>query len=138
MIWSFPLLYEWARHAILFAPIHQQLVKSVCSTYDTCTQKHDSREIGIVRLGQFRSSQSRRVQRLHATNKEIREAGDKVIAVARELKKSAAQAIPNDWQLRKRVLDTKQFLRDQSEKSKHGSNWVVRSVLKEEMSSEES
>ncbi|CAB1102369.1 unnamed protein product [Ectocarpus sp. CCAP 1310/34] len=122
MIWSFPLLYEWACHAILFAPIHQQLVESDFSTFDTCTQKHDSREIDIVRLGQFRSSHSRRVQRLYATNKEIRQAGDKAIAVARELKKSAAHAIPNERQLRKRTHDTKQFLRDQSEKSKHGSN----------------
>lgn len=138
MIWSFPLLYEWACHAIFFAPIHQQLVESVFSTYDTCTQKHDSREIDIVRLGQFRSRQSRRVKRLHATNKEIREAGDKALAAARALKKSASNAIPNERQLRKREHDTKKFLRDKSEKSKHGSKWVVRSVMEEEMSSEES
>lgn len=62
MIWTFPLLYKWACHAIFFAPIHQQLVESVFSTYDTCTKKHDSREINIVRLGQFRSRRSRRVE----------------------------------------------------------------------------
>lgn len=138
VIWSFPLLYEWACHAIYFAPIHQQLVESVFSTYDTCTQKHDSREIDIVRLGQFRSHQSRRVERMHATNKEIREAGDKALAVAQALKKSASTATPNERQLRKREHDWKKFLRDKSENSKHGSKWVVRSVLDEGMSSEES
>ncbi|CAN0029914.1 unnamed protein product [Ectocarpus sp. 4 AP-2014] len=138
LTWCSPLLYKWAWHAIFFAPIHQQLVESVFSTYDTCTQKHDSREIDIVRLGQFRSRQSRRVERMHATNKEIREAGDKALAVARALKKAASNAIPNERQLRKREHDWKKFLRDKSEKSKHGSKWAVKSVMEDEMSFEES
>lgn len=138
MLWHFPLLYEWACHAIFFAPIHQQLVESVFSKYDTCTMPSDSREIDIVRLGQFRSAQSRRIERLNATNQEIRDAGDKALAVAKSLKTSASQAIPNERQIRKREHDAKKFLRDKSEKSKHGSKWVIRSVLEDEMSSEES
>ncbi|CAN0555708.1 unnamed protein product, partial [Ectocarpus sp. 12 AP-2014] len=72
MIWTFPKLYEWACHAVFFAPIHQQLVESVFSKYDLCTQKHDSRELDIVRVGQFSSSGSRRVERSDASNQEIR------------------------------------------------------------------
>lgn len=42
-IWEFPLLYQWACYMIYFVPIHQQLVESFFSKYDTCTRKHDSK-----------------------------------------------------------------------------------------------
>ncbi|CAB1102116.1 unnamed protein product [Ectocarpus sp. CCAP 1310/34] len=137
MIWTFPQLYEWACHAVFFAPIHQQLVESSSSTYDTGTQKHDSRELDIVRLGQFSSRGSRRVERLDSSNQEIRDEGDKAIAVATVLKKSASHAVPNERQLRNGEHDWRKFLKDKSEKSKHGSKWVVKSVMEEVLSSSE-
>ncbi|CBJ32404.1 hypothetical protein Esi_0336_0026 [Ectocarpus siliculosus] len=136
MIWNFPLLYEWARHAIFLAVIHEQLVGSVFSKYDTCTQQHDSREIDIVRLGQFRSAQSRRIRKLHASNHEIREAGNKAIAEARALRKAASEAVPNERQQRKRGHDVTQFVRTATNKAKYGPGWQVRSVL--DMSESES
>lgn len=129
MIWMFPLLYEWACCAIFFAPIQQQLVESVFS-------KYDSRELDIVRLGQFRSAQSRRIQRLKASNKQINKAGEKAMAVARALRKSASEATPNERQLRKRAHDTEQFLLDLNEKAKFGAAWQVRGI--EELSESES
>lgn len=101
------MLYECACHAIPFALIHQQFVESVFSKYDKCTQKHDSKEIDMVRLGQFRSRQSRRVERLTASNQEIRDAGDKAIAAAEALEKAASEASPHERQIRKRQHDYK-------------------------------
>lgn len=106
------------------------------SKYDTCTQKHDSREIDIVRLGQFRSAQSGRIERLHATNQEIRDAGDKAIAAARSLRKSASEAVPNERQLRTRDHDVVAYLKAMNEKQKFGPNFVVR--LSEALSDSES
>ena len=129
MIWHFPLLYEWACHAIFFALIHQQLVESVFSKYDTCTRKHDSRELDLVRLGQFRSAQSRKVERSDATNEEIRTAGNKAIEVAKAARRAAAIAVPNERQIRKRSHDAIKYLQDANDKAKYGSAWQVRSVV---------
>ncbi|CAN0566639.1 unnamed protein product [Ectocarpus sp. 12 AP-2014] len=134
MLWSFPLLYEWACHAVFFAVI----INSLFSKYGTCTKLHDLREIDIVRLGQFRSAQSRRIRRLHASNHEIRVAGNKAIAAARALRKAASEAVPSERQLRKRSHDVTQFLKAANDKAKFGPEWQVRSVIDDVVSESES
>lgn len=129
LIWTFPLLFEWACTTIYFAPIHQQLVESVFSKYDTCTKLCDSREIDIVRLGQYSSKQSRKIVREDAEPKEIREAGDKVIAAARSLRKTASEATPNERQLRKREHDSNAFFLAVNEAAKQGAGWTVRGLM---------
>ncbi|CAN0406584.1 unnamed protein product [Pylaiella littoralis] len=131
LLWTFPLLYEWSCHLFFFAPIHQQLVESVFSKYDTCTKPCDSREIDIVCLGQFSSAQSRKIQRAHASNSEIRQAGAKAIKVARELSKAASTAVPCERQLRKRSHDVTAFLKGVNDDARFGSEWLFAGIAEE-------
>lgn len=123
---------------VFFAPIDRQFVESVSSKYDLCAQKHVSSEMDIVRVGHFSSSDSRRIERSNTSNQQIRDAGDNAMAVARELGGRAVHAVPNEMLPSKKEHDWKKYLHVQNDRSKYGSNWVVRRVMDDELSSEES
>lgn len=123
-IWEFPLVYEWACHLIYFVPIHQQLVESFFSKYDTCTRKHDSKELDLVRTGQYRSAESVEIRRLDATSKEIRDAGKRGISDAKALREASYADEPCERSHRKRDHDFRGYLNKVREQ-REGSAWVV-------------
>lgn len=79
---KFGPLYEMACHRFYFVPIHQQLVESFFSKFDTCPQKTDTSVFDSVRCGQFRSQESRHITNVGATGEEICGAGKRAISSA--------------------------------------------------------
>lgn len=132
-IFEFPLLYKWACERIFFAPIHQQLVESVFWLYDKRTQKAEMREMDLVRLGQYRSSESRAIGRLSPTSEEIRTAGKLAVARAKAFQLETISAQPHASKQRKRDHNV-QVLLSQARNKNPGSVWVCDSSAEEESS----
>lgn len=99
-------LYEMFYHRFYFAPIHQQLVESFFSKYDTCARKTDFAELDEVRTGQYSSAESRRIRAVRPTSKQIREAGNRRKSDARALRTRAHAEVPKARDLRKRPLES--------------------------------
>lgn len=104
-LWAFGSLYEVVCHRFYFVPIHQQLVESFFSKFDTCVRKTDRQVMDPVRVGQFRSSESRHMQKSGATGAEIRDAGKRALAGASLAIAESYAQVPAARAQRKRVLD---------------------------------
>ena len=76
-------LYDLFCHPFFFVPIHQQLVESFLSKYDTCARKTDFSELDEVRTAQYSSLESSTFTAVAPTPKQIREAGFRAQSDAR-------------------------------------------------------
>lgn len=97
-------LYELFCHRFFFAPIHQQLVESFFTKYDTCARKTDFSELDEVRTRQYSSAESRKICATDPTSKQIREAGKGRQSEARVVRLKASTEVPKARDLRKRPL----------------------------------
>ncbi|CAN0497602.1 unnamed protein product [Ectocarpus sp. 12 AP-2014] len=104
-LFDFPLLYQLVCHRFYFVPIHQQLIEAFFSKYDSCAKKTDMAEMDIVRVGGWKSAESRDIVCADATGDQIRGAGNKVLKKATEAKAiSHARKLAENLS-RKRVLE---------------------------------
>ena len=99
------LLYKEFCDRFFMAPVHQQLVESVFSKYDSCARKTDFSELDEVRTGQHKSLDSRKIVKVSVTPTEIRKAGLKRQNDARAARTRAISAVPKARDLRKRPLE---------------------------------
>ena len=99
-------LYDLFCHRFFFVPIHQQLVESFFSKYDTCARKTDFSELDEVRTAQYSSSESRTFTAVAPTPKQIREAGFRAQRDARAARTRAYNGAPKARDLRKRPLES--------------------------------
>ncbi|CBJ28869.1 expressed unknown protein [Ectocarpus siliculosus] len=104
-LFDFPLLYKLVCHRFYFVPIHQQLIEAFFSKFDSCAQKTDMAEMDIVRVGGWKSAESRDIVCADATGEKIRAAGKKVLEKAREAKAVSHARKPAENLSRKRVLE---------------------------------
>lgn len=108
-------------------------MESFFSKYDTCTRKHDSKELDLVRTGQFRSAESVEIRSLNATSKEIREAGKRGSSDARALREASYADAPYARNHRRRDHDVSFYLA-KVRTQKEGLEWVVQISGKESCS----
>ena len=87
-------MYRTVRDRFLFVPIHQQLVKSYFSKFDSCARAPNSSELDAVRTGQYRSAQSRHITADNPTPQEVRNAGKAAQDNARALKLKLFSQLP--------------------------------------------
>ena len=98
-------LYDLFCLRFFFVTIHQQLVESFFSKYDTCTRKIDVSELDEVRTAQYSSLESKTISAVAPTPKQIREAGSRAQSDARAARTRAYNGAPKARDLRKRPLE---------------------------------
>ena len=104
-LWEFRPLYKQAYHRFYFALIHQQLVESFFSKYDTCARKMDMAVMDALRCGQYRSDESRPFKAGGVSGKEIRTAGKRALASCKAAKVAKYAQAPAARVTQKRTLD---------------------------------
>lgn len=107
---EFESVYREVRHRFYSVPIHQQLVESSFSKYDTCTRATDFSELDAVRTCQYRSSESRHILKSDAQPAEIRGAGKRRKEVASASRKKMFAQLPLERSHRKRGHDYNTYL----------------------------
>ena len=104
------LLYKEFCLSFFMAPVHQQLVESFFSKYDSRDRKTDFWELDEVRTGMHKSLESRNINKVSATPTEIRKAGLRRQNDARAARTRAISAVPKARDLRKRPLEGQDVL----------------------------
>ncbi|CAB1100448.1 unnamed protein product [Ectocarpus sp. CCAP 1310/34] len=94
-LFDLPLLYRLVCHRFYFVPIHQQLIEAFFSKYDSCAKKTDMAEMDVVRVGGWKSAESRDIVCVDAIDDQIRGAGKKVLKEATEAKAISHARKPN-------------------------------------------
>ena len=103
---EFPSLYREFCARFYFAPVNQQLIESIFSKVNGCILSTDPPEIDALRIGQYRSKDSRAIFAAGVSASAIREKGKVALSAGRKDKKRKAESTPCARHQRKRLLET--------------------------------